>query len=992
MNSGNLRRPNAGRSTTTAAGLAALAALVALVVLPPLGLVFGVGNPVPDRITVDGKLTDAAVVGALAGIVWVAWAQLMFVVTIEAVAAIRGRGLPRLLPGCGFQQHLARKLVVAASLLLTGLSTAPISAGAAVAAPGASASPYEEVTGTAAASLASSRVDPEHSALADPVIGPALLPVLADPKSRHEAATGTELWYVVKPPRGHHHDSLWDIAERHLGDGMRWREIYELNRHRPQPDGRRLELARLIQPGWRLLMPIDATGIAPKTSQSRRGSGGEEQRPEPAKVDTAPADEAAPSIPHARPGEDVPRPSTTADSRWLPLVPAIGSQVPSSALANGRTTPAEVDQAGPDDVAVPFGQLTLGLGAVACAGLVAELARRRRRAQRFRLPGERLPRPSEPAAAAERQLRTANAELTVIDLRDALRLLAAECRAQGRALPDVHAISLNATAATLHLGIAAEPVAPFVADSETTWGLDSDLLELADRADLAENGIDPYPALVSLGVTDEAVLLVNLEAAGTLTIAGSPTETTPILHALIAELGTSLLSSTAHLVITDCSPDLAAMLDHGRVTVLGPGQATRWAETRGRDVTAILQSAGVPDVAAARVAGVADDVWAPAVLLIGASTGDATDPAAGVSLVRVAEGPGTGWTLCRADGDWRLDPLGSAFTPQRLDLDTVAPLAEALTTAELPAALPETLDTTTPAPALKESAAEEVSAEGPDSGPAPGPAVVRARVVPRPAVPTDVVPTPSAPRVLVLGPVEIVGVADDGAPGRKRRATELVAYLALHPGATHYQLDEALWPGYRVSRNTRNPVISRARQWLGTNSAGEPYLGLAAEGGHYTLSPEVSCDWREFSALAERGLAAGADGSTDLVAALELVRGRPFLGVNPAAYGWAESVTQDMISAVVDIAHALADLALDQGDYRCARWAAARGISVEPVAEELYRDAIRAAEGAGDPDDVARLLVAARRQVADLDPDDDFAGLTADNNALDRLAHRAGTR
>ena len=108
------------------------------------------------------------------------------------------------------------------------------------------------------------------------------------------------------------------------------------------------------------------------------------------------------------------------------------------------------------------------------------------------------------------------------------------------------------------------------------------------------------------------------------------------------------------------------------------------------------------------------------------------------------------------------------------------------------------------------------------------------------------------------------------------------------------------------------------------------------------------------------------------MAALDLVRGRPFLGVNPAAYAWAESGIQDMISAIVDVAHALAERTLAAGDHRRARWAAARGLAAEPFAELLYEDAIRAATALGDNEDVSRMIAALRRQLAELDPADDI--------------------
>ena len=66
--------------------------------------------------------------------------------------------------------------------------------------------------------------------------------------------------YVVKPPVGRFHESLWEIAQKYLGDGRRYREIFELNKDRIQPDGSRLTIASLIRPGWVLHMPRDAQG------------------------------------------------------------------------------------------------------------------------------------------------------------------------------------------------------------------------------------------------------------------------------------------------------------------------------------------------------------------------------------------------------------------------------------------------------------------------------------------------------------------------------------------------------------------------------------------------------------------------------------------------------------------------------------------------------------------------------------------------------------
>jgi nucleoid-associated protein YgaU len=71
----------------------------------------------------------------------------------------------------------------------------------------------------------------------------------------------------VTPPRPvyvvQRYDSLWDIAERHLGNGLRWGEIFELNRNVVQDDGSRLENPDRIYPGWRLVLPADAVLATP---------------------------------------------------------------------------------------------------------------------------------------------------------------------------------------------------------------------------------------------------------------------------------------------------------------------------------------------------------------------------------------------------------------------------------------------------------------------------------------------------------------------------------------------------------------------------------------------------------------------------------------------------------------------------------------------------------------------------------------------------------
>ncbi|MFE6158801.1 BTAD domain-containing putative transcriptional regulator [Streptomyces sp. NPDC056486] len=65
-------------------------------------------------------------------------------------------------------------------------------------------------------------------------------------------------------------DTLWDIAEEHLGDPLLWPKIYQLSCTIRQSDGRLLSDPDLIMPGWQLRLPqIDAPAPAPVPASPR---------------------------------------------------------------------------------------------------------------------------------------------------------------------------------------------------------------------------------------------------------------------------------------------------------------------------------------------------------------------------------------------------------------------------------------------------------------------------------------------------------------------------------------------------------------------------------------------------------------------------------------------------------------------------------------------------------------------------------------------------
>ena len=79
-----------------------------------------------------------------------------------------------------------------------------------------------------------------------------------------------------------------------------------------------------------------------------------------------------------------------------------------------------------------------------------------------------------------------------------------------------------------------------------------------------------------------------------------------------------------------------------------------------------------------------------------------------------------------------------------------------------------------------------------------------------------------------------------------------------------------------------------------------------------------------------------------------LIRGRPFLGVDPTRYVWAEAAIQEMISTITDAALMAAEIYIQHGNYGRARGLALRGLEVAGVDERLAELGMHASHLAGD--------------------------------------------
>lgn len=279
------RSADANRTLTPRDMLAGLAALLGLVVVlagVPLLLLAVAGSPIPGHWPSatevgqallspdDGRLL-AAVLAILA---WLGWAAVAESVGVEAAAYARGRAARRL-PGLGPIQLVTARLVAAAAVVLCA-PTAPMFGAAAAMAN----TPSVSLAAAPVAQRAVAAVDGMSPALTIPETGTAVATETAPPSPAPEHV------YEVRPLHDGHRDTLWSIAAEHLGDPLRWPEIAELNRGRPQPDGGKLLDPHWIRPGWRLVLPIDATGLTPR--QEPASSTPAAAGPAPEKVFTPP--------------------------------------------------------------------------------------------------------------------------------------------------------------------------------------------------------------------------------------------------------------------------------------------------------------------------------------------------------------------------------------------------------------------------------------------------------------------------------------------------------------------------------------------------------------------------------------------------------------------------------------------------------------------------------------------------------------------------------
>ncbi|HKH05181.1 MAG TPA: LysM peptidoglycan-binding domain-containing protein, partial [Acidimicrobiales bacterium] len=255
-----------------ARGLGALVALVGLVVGVPFALMeWGhwpiTGMPTWEQVTdlPTTLVSDSTVLGIFTLALWAVWAVFTVSVLAEAIVQARGRR-EGLLPLPSPLQRLAGNLVGSVVIALGSFASLAAHAAPPVNAAGASQATAARPAGMGAVHAlvvdegssdpsvrGASPAVPAANVLVENAAGEPPETPPASPVPATEGPAPAETGELVTVQRG---DSPWALAETHLGDGMRWREIWEANRARPQPDGGVWSNPDdVIRPGWLLRLP-----------------------------------------------------------------------------------------------------------------------------------------------------------------------------------------------------------------------------------------------------------------------------------------------------------------------------------------------------------------------------------------------------------------------------------------------------------------------------------------------------------------------------------------------------------------------------------------------------------------------------------------------------------------------------------------------------------------------------------------------------------------
>ena len=724
--------------------------------------------------------------------------------------------------------------------------------------------------------------------------------------------------YVVKAG-----DSLWDIADRQLGDPTAWTEIWHDHAGTQMIDGRTFDDPDDIMPGWELDLgqsidpvPLPEPGDAPEPGHTPDP----DHTPEPDRPAAAAAEDAdersdvdGPAINDVTPSSTLPpttataAPAATTPTSSSTSIAAAASPVEGGPIAPGRLAP---------DAPSP---IRLEHAALIAAGVLALVGVRRRQRLRAARPRTRVPEPLQDVVTTERALRRTDAGERAARLDVACRAVAHAVIDTGSQIgwttisPD-GAISVRLTAPS-------SLPAPWTGDAHD-WKLSAEV-PVEMLSDAARHVGNPCVTLVQVGVTaDQHDVLVDLEACGVLAVEARADDTDDVVRAVSAALASSVHAETAHLI--GASLDLRTTLDHRNAHRADGSEAAV-------DLATSLLGSTTEQVRSTfelRSLHTGGEAWEPAVVLL--TTADppiAEDrplprPGSGMAIVAPAE-PGrlrsAPARLSARPFAWVLEAFGSAIelTPVGLTAAHLAEIGDVLDSASEPLV---PLDDV-------RWADDATSSAG-------------AAFEPR-------------PHEIIVGLLGSVAITDrSGQPGsfERSKTVELIAWLSTHRGrATRTGARTALWE-LDVRDATFANVVSEARRALARlipPPDGEEWVARTLSEALPLHESVVTDAQLVQERLDHARLQPPAQAIETLGPAVELVRDMPFAGTS---YLWpdAEGITSDLVLLAVTASTEYAAHALSLGDTAGVFWATGHGLKVLPGHEELIGLRMQAHARAGD--------------------------------------------
>ncbi len=389
---------------------------------------------------------------------------------------------------------------------------------------------------------------------------PATVPSTAVPALAVETVPAT---YTVA--RGDH---LWGIAERFLGDGFRWVEIWKLNQQRTMTDGRTFVDPNLIYAGWQLELPQEVGNVEPGSIPGEEGLGG---TPDP-----EPTPEPSPAPPTPEPTAVVPTPTSTV-------------------VLGGPIAPEDDGGGGLDlrpslpTLPTPDGEVAAAVAAITVGGAAMLLVFRRSRHRAGHSNGQPERRPAGSGDAAH-VLATSTALMSALVELDFASTGIVLVRESDRYLEftldcppgDAEALVDSRYAVGRQLGCAVDGE---VLGATAVWLKLSRMSQLA-AALLGDTGESDQPLLVPVGASDSGIHYLNLAAVGSVLVVGGRLEGRDLLTSWFATLDslhpegtvTAVADEAAWDPLSDCLELLPGPGDAGPPAD-SPAAFARWLET-----------------------------------------------------------------------------------------------------------------------------------------------------------------------------------------------------------------------------------------------------------------------------------------------------------------------------------------------------------------------------------------------------------------------------